>query len=431
MRPLQVAAVVVCILLTALDGFDVLSISFASPGIAAEWGINRAALGLVLSMELIGMAVGSVIFGGIADHYGRRPTVFMCLFLMATGMYLASTANSVLILSVYRLATGLGIGGMLASANALTAEFSNTRRRSLNVVLMAAGYPVGVIIGGAIASDLLASHDWRAVFLLGAAMTAAFFPIVWLFLPESVAYLADKQPPGALERINKTLTRFGHEPIDALPPPRKARGKVSVGELFTPRFRRITILLTLAYFLHIMTFYFILKWIPKIVVDMGFEPSLAGKVLVWANVGGLAGSLLLGFLSMRIQVRGLVIAALIGGAVGVIWFGMGQADLRELSMVAAGAGFFTNAAVVGMYAMFAQMFPTEVRAGGTGFVIGVGRGGSAAGPVIAGVLFTAGAGLPAVAALMAAGSVLAAVLLVFTGRPPASADTKVPGTVPG
>jgi benzoate transport len=418
---MQIAAIAVCILLNSLDGFDVLSISFASPGIAAEWGINRAALGIVLSMELIGMAVGSLIFGSFADSRGRRPTVFICLGLMTLGMYLASVADSVQTLSIFRLTTGLGIGGMLAAVNAFTAEFANARQRSLSVVLMAAGYPIGAIVGGAIASDLLVSHDWRAVFLLGAGATAAFFPIVWFLLPESVAYLAERQPAGALEKINRTLSRLGHKAISVLPELRPRKVGVSVAELFTPRLRRITILLTLAYFLHIMTFYFILKWIPKIVVDMGFEPALAGHVLVWANVGGLAGSLLLGFLSLKFQIRGLVIAALILGAIGVAWFGLGQADLRELSMAAAGAGFFTNAAVVGMYAMLAQLFPTDVRAGGTGFAIGFGRGGSAVGPIFAGFLFAGGAGLPMVAMVMAGGSIVAAVLLALT---PSSAPAK-------
>jgi benzoate transport len=411
MKPRQVAAVLVCILLTALDGFDVLSISFASPGIADEWGISRAALDIVLSMELIGMAAGSILFGTVADSCGRRPTVFVCLSLMTAGMYLASTAGNVEILSAWRFATGLGIGGMLATCNALTAEFSSIRRRNLSVILMAGGYPLGVIVGGSIASELLATHDWRSVFLLGTVMTAAFFPLVWFFLPESVAYLADRQPAGALERINGTLRQLGHAAIDALPP-RQGRGAgIAMRELFTPRLRRTTILLTLAYFFHIMTFYFILKWIPQIVADLGFDASTGGAVLVWANVGGLAGSLLLGFLSMRMPIRGLVVVALLAGAIGVILFGMGQTDLAQLTLAAAGAGFFTNAAVVGMYALFAQMFPIDVRAGGTGFAIGFGRGGSALGPMIAGFLFAAGAGLSAVAMAMAAGSVLAAVLI--------------------
>jgi benzoate transport len=411
MKARQVAAVVVCILLTALDGFDVLSISFASPGIADEWGISRAALGIVLSMELIGMAVGSILFGTVADTYGRRPTVFICLSLMTIGMYLASTAGSVGVLSAWRFATGLGIGGMLATCNALTAEFSSLRRRNLAVILMAGGYPLGVIVGGSIASELLASHDWRSVFLLGTVMTAAFFPLAWFFLPESVAFLADRQPAAALERINRTLRRLGHAAIDALPSRQAREPGTSMRALFEPRLRRTTALLTLAYFFHIMTFYFILKWIPKIVADLGFDASTAGGVLVWANVGGLAGSLLLGFLSLRIPIRGLVIVALLAGAVGVMVFGTAQAGLAELSLAAAAAGFFTNAAVVGMYALFAQMFPVDVRAGGTGFAIGFGRGGSALGPMIAGFLFAAGAGLSAVAVAMAAGSVLAAVLI--------------------
>lgn len=431
MKPLQVMAIVICILLTALDGFDVLAISFASPGIADEWGINRAALGIVLSMELIGMAFGSVIFGSAADSFGRRPTVFVCLFLMTVGMYLASTADSVQILSAYRLATGLGIGGMLATGNALTAEFSNVRRRNLAVILMAAGYPVGAIVGGSIASVLLVEHDWRAVFLLGAVATGAFFPLVWWFLPESVAYLADRQPKGALERINATLCRFGHAAIEKLPPPRVRAAGISTRELFTPRLRRTTILLTGAYFLHIMTFYFILKWIPKIVADMGFSPSTAGSVLVWANVGGLAGALLLGFLSLKFRIRGLVIAALLGGAVGVVLFGFGQTDISRLSLAAAGAGFFTNAAVVGMYALFARMFPTDVRAGGTGFAIGVGRGGSAMGPMVAGFLFAAGAALSQVAMLMAAGSLIAAILIAMAASEPEPAPLALPDSKRG
>lgn len=409
----QVVAIFICVCLTALDGFDVLSISFASPGIADEWGINRAALGVVLSMELIGMSFGSVIFGSVADSLGRRPAVFMCLFFMAVGMYLASTATNVQILSAYRFATGLGIGGMLASVNALTAEYANLRRRSLAVSLAAAGYPVGVIIGGSVASALLVDHDWRSVFVFGAIATAVFFPLVWFLLPESVAYLADRQPANALERINRSLKHLGQAAIEALPAPRERTTEVSTKQLFTPGLRRITLLLTFAYFLHIMTFYFILKWVPKIVVDMGFAASEAGGVLVWANVGGLMGSALLGLLSQRVRVRRLVIAALLCGAIGIVWFGQGQSDLQHLSLVAACAGFFTNAAVVGMYALFVESFPTDVRAGGTGFVIGFGRGGSALGPVIAGVLFTMGAGLSVVAIAMASGSVIAAVLILL------------------
>src|SRR5215218_6155372 len=107
MRAAQLIAVAITIGLNALDGFDVLAISFASPGIAAEWGIDRAVLGFVLSMELIGMAIGSVFIGQVADRIGRRPTILGCLVTMAVGMFLAAGASGVTYLSLTRLLTGL------------------------------------------------------------------------------------------------------------------------------------------------------------------------------------------------------------------------------------------------------------------------------------------------------------------------------------
>ena len=180
----------------------------------------------------------------------------------------------------------------------------------------------------------------------------------------------------------------------------------------TPGLARTTILLTLAYFCHIMTFYFILKWVPKIVVDMGYAPSAAGGVLVWANVGGLLGALLLSALSWRIAIRPLVIIAMVASTCLVTLFGQEQTTLPGLSLIAAAAGFCTNGAVVGLYALVAQSFPTAVRAGGTGIVIGVGRGGAALGPILAGLLFSLDVSLPWVAFAMALGSLIGAGLLI-------------------
>jgi predicted MFS family arabinose efflux permease len=214
---------------------------------------------------------------------------------------------------------------------------------------------------------------------------------------------------------------MGHQTIEALPDLR-ADATAGVSALFSRYLVRTTVLLTAAYFAHIMTFYFILKWIPKIVVDMGFNPSLAGGVLVWANVGGALGSIVLGLLTQRFSTRRLVIGAFAGAAVTVALFGQGQADLTQLALVAGIAGMFTNSAIVGLYALFAQSFSTEVRATGTGFVIGVGRGGAALGPIVAGFMFEANLGLDAVALVMACGSVVAAIALFMLGRPSAGAQ---------
>ena len=409
----QWSIVATMVALNALDGFDVMSISFASPGISAAWGIDRGVLGLVLSMELVGMALGSLTLGRLADTAGRRNTILLCLALMTVGMLGAASAGGVVTLSAWRVLTGLGIGGMLAAINAAAAEAANARYRPLAVVIMAGGYPVGTVLGGLAATQLLQHFDWPSVFLFGAAWSALMIAVTWWRVPESIAYLASRQPEGALERINRTLQTMGHRTVESLPAGGAQTGRVPLSRLFAPEWITVTAAMTLAYLGHIMTFYFVMKWIPKIVADLGYPPAEAAGVLVWASIGGASGSLVLGLLTLRLPVRSLTIAAMLVSCLLVVIFGMGQGDLARLSMVAAAAGFVTNAGVVGLYALVATGFPVALRASATGFVIGVGRGGSALAPALAGLLFALGYGLPVVALLMSLGSVLAAGALLI------------------
>ena len=411
MSRLQIVVIAITVCLNALDGFDVLSISFASPGIAKEWGIDRGALGVVLSMELIGMAIGSVFVGGVADKMGRRPTILGCLVVMAAGMVGATTTTSIVSLSVWRIVTGLGIGGMLAAINAVAAEFSNARRRHLSVSLMSIGYPVGAVLGGIVATRLLRTNDWRSVFYFGAAVTTVLIPVVFLLVPESIHWLARRQPAGALEKINRALSRMGRATVAALPALTAETRQRSISDIFAPELMAGTVIVTLAYFFHITTFYFIAKWIPKIVADFGFPASSAGNVLVWTNVGGATGGAIFGLLTQRYNVKTMTIGILIASTVMVTLFGRSPADLQSLSLICAAAGFCTNAGIVGLYAIIAQVFPTHVRAFGTGFTIGVGRGGSVLAPIIAGFLFAAGYSLPTVATILALGSLMAAIVL--------------------
>jgi benzoate transport len=412
MGPRQWAAVAVTVGLNALDGFDVLSISFASPGIAEDWGINKAALGWVLSMELVGMAIGSVILGGIADRIGRRPTILGSLLAMTIGMAGAAHAAGIGDLLAWRLLTGLGIGGMLAAINATAAECSNQRWRSLAMALMVIGYPIGGVLGGLAVQALLGDGGWRDIFHLGAIATGCFIPLVWFLVPETVAYLERRQPPGALDRINRTLASFGHKTVAALSGGPDGQRR-SVADILGPGLIATTLLMTAAYFTHIISFYYVLKWVPKIVADMGFDPRAAAGVLTWANVGGASGGALFGLVAMRLGLKPLTMITLAGSFVMIVWFGASARSLQALSIAVGCAGFFANSAIVGLYSLFAQVFPTHVRATGTGFAIGVGRGGSALAPVAAGYLFQAGFGLGFVSVIMGAGSLLAIVALAL------------------
>ena len=434
MSRLQIVVVGITIALNALDGFDILSISFASPGIATEWGIDRAALGIVLSMELIGMAIGSIVLGGVADKIGRRPTILGCLAVMAFGMLMATTVTGLVDLSIWRVVTGLGIGGMLAAINAVAAEFSNTKRRHLSVSLMSIGYPVGAVTRRHRGSAAPAGQRLALGLLFRRGRHGRI---------DSDHVLRDARvgPLARAQATRRVRSKRSIEPWPAWDIRRRRRCQRSPptcdsarsADIFGPGLIGVTAIVTLAYFFHITTFYFILKWVPKIVADFGFAASSAAGVLVWTNVGGALGGTVLGFLTLRFGVKGLTIVVMVLSTVMVALFGRTPPDLQRLSMICAAAGFCTNAAIVGMYTIIAQAFPTHVRASGTGFAIGVGRGGSVLAPIIAGFLFTAGYTLPTVALMMSIGSLVAAGILSFlkleTDRTvPARPERRMTGT---
>jgi benzoate transport len=419
----QVIVVAITVMLNAMDGFDILSIAFASNGIAAEWQVTTAALGIVLSMELVGMAVGSVLLGGVADRIGRRPTLLGCLLTMAFGMFMATTAASPVQLSIWRVVTGLGIGGMLSCTNAVVAEFSNKKWRRLCISIMVIGYPLGGGFGGLWASGLINAYGWRSVFYLGAALTALLLPVSYFFVPESVHWLARKQPADALRRLNASLTKLGHAAINALPQLRTEERKKSLADIFSPALISITLIVTAAYFFHIVSFYFLAKWTPRIVGAMfpALPPGTGPRILALTNFGGAAGGALFGLLAGRIGLKPLTIVIMAMNAAAIILFGRTPNDLNTLMWLAIAVGFFGNAAISGMYSIVAYAFPTHVRATGTGFVIGVGRGGAVLSPWLAGFLFDPTRQLTAlpvdklswVAIVMAMGSLLAAGVLIF------------------
>ena len=415
MSLLQMIVVGITCVLNGLDGFDVLSISFASNGIAKEWGVQPAALGVVLSMELIGMAIGSIVIGGIADKTGRRNTSLGCMAVMAVGMLLTTNVSSIVQLSVCRIFTGLGLGGLLAAINALSAEFANRKQRHLCVSIMSIGYPIGGVIGGIIAARLLAAYgDWRSVFYFGAGVTAVFIPAVFFLVPESVHWLVRKQPKGALEKVNEALRRMGHGPVDALPEVSPEARKKSMKDLFSPKLAGITTIVTTAYFLHIITYYFILKWVPRVGVNiMGFDQSSAVNMLTCANIGGAVGGAAFGLLTLRFDPKKLTAGTMFLGALFIALFGSVPHNLLCVGLIAFVCGFFGNPAIVGMFALFAHAFPTHVRASGTGFSVGIGRGGAILSPIVVGLLFQWGFSLSAVTMLISIGGFAGAAVLLL------------------
>jgi MFS family permease len=341
------------------------------------------------------------------------PFLLGCLILMTIGMFMVTTTSSLVELSIWRVVTGLGIGGMLASINAMAAEYSNVRSRPLAIAIMAAGYPIGGVVGGLVVSQLLKTMDWRVVFYFGTMMTALMIPAVHFLMPESVHWLMRKRPVNVLDRINATMTHIGHAALAVLPDIRNEPKRKTFVDIFSRTMIATTLLVTAAYFLHIVTFYFILKWVPKLVVDMGFTPSAAGGVLTWVSIGGASGALSFGWLSRRFELKKLTFIMFVCSWLTTVLFGQTTENLVVLSALVAFAGYFINAGIVGMYAIVTEVFPTHVRASGTGFTVGIGRGGAVFSPIIAGFLLQGGLELPVLSIVMGTGSILAAAALIF------------------
>ena len=407
MSSFQMVAVAICVALNALDGFDILAITFAAPGITREWSLGPGALGIVISTGLVGMSIGSLLLAPLADTVGRRPVILLCLILMTIGMLLSATSDSIMTLVMWRVVTGLGIGGMLASINAMVAEYASDTRRDFCVGLMAIGYPLGGMLGGMAAAWLLARFDWRSVFIFGGVASIVILLAVWRRLPESIEFLMFKRSPDALSNVNAILQRMGRAPISEMPV-RARQERVSVWKAFDNALIGRTALICVAYFLYMLTCYYALGWIPSIIAALGFSPSVGAELSVCTNLGGIIGGTLLGYLARYVGLKTLVSGATMATALALALFGRMQPDLMALKAVAFVLGFFLFASAVAFYATFVRVFPTHVRATGTGLAIGLGRFGGMLGPALGGWLMTIGTSRPGVATLMALGAAFAA-----------------------
>jgi benzoate transport len=411
MSRFQIVAVVVCMGINALDGFDVLSIAFTGPKIAKEWSLPPIELGLLFSAGLAGMMIGALLLSPLADWIGRRFLVLLGLLVITVGMALSGFARGLEELAILRLFTGLGIGSLLSSINTIVMEYASAKRKDFAIAAMSVGYPIGATIGGTIAVFLIASYGWRAVFFFGASLSAVLIPIVMMNLPESLEFLLAKRRPNALERVNALLARMGSPALGALPPPVVHSDGEHLGALLDREFFGRTFRICSAYFLAMLPFYFMLNWTPKVLVDQGLSISTGISGAVVMNGAGVIGGLLFGAIASRIGLKTLTSISMVLFFAAIAGFGAVGTSLPPLLALAAAVGFFMIAMISGLYAVIGAMYPVRVRNTGTGLALGIGRLGAVAGPYLGGVFIAAGWSRPVYCAALAAPLLIAAVLI--------------------
>jgi MFS family permease len=301
----QLTAILVCVGLNMLDGFDVLVMSFTAPGVSADWKLSGSQVGLLISAGLVGMALGSLFLAPRADRYGRRAIVMVSVLIVSIGMLLSAVAQSSWQLAGLRALTGVGIGG---SATVLVNEYSSSKWRNTASYLYTSGYSIGGTLGGFIAAGLIAKSGWRAAFEFGGIVSFAMLPISFWCLPESLDFLITRQPAGALNKLNRLLTGMQRPTVEVLPT-ETARGvpaRASLRQLLSPELVRSTLLIWTAFFFMMGGYYFVFGWTPKLLASNGLTAQQGITSGVLLSLGGIFGTVIFAFVARVLEPRWLI-----------------------------------------------------------------------------------------------------------------------------
>jgi len=368
-----------CALAAIGEGFDIQSMGVAAPRMGPALGLTHAQLGPLFSASIVGLLIGSIVVGRIADTVGRKWSLIGSL--AAFGVFSASTAfvAGFTPLLLVRFLAGLGLGGAMPnlitlSAEALAAEGVAVDRRTRLVTMITAGMP----FGGALAGVAAICLSWRGIFFVGAALPLVLAPLMAISLPESLGFRSARHPAGeGLERIGVQAGLFGK------------------GRLAT------TLLLWAATFCALLSLYLLINWLPTLMRAKGVSPRDASLVSVLYNLGGALSAFLLAALLGQRRRAAMLAVWYLGMAGSILLLANAGRDLASAGGAGFIAGVFIASAALPFYGLAPAYYEIEVRGAGVGAALGVGRSGAIVGPLLAGVLLTAGAG---------AGSVIMALL---------------------
>lgn len=391
MSPYQWAIIGMCVLLNALDGFDVLAMAFTANGVTKEFGLTGSELGLLLSAGLIGMAIGSLCLAPLADIIGRRPMILASVGTAAVGMLLSATAGNMVQLGIWRLLTGLGVGCILACTNVIASEYSSRLRRGLSISIYTAGYSIGATLGGAAAVYLQSQSGWRAVFIFGGISTLSVLVLLLFLLPESVDFLVTKRPRNVLDRLNRIARKTGHPEVTSIEADdASAKRKTNpISDLLSASNRRSTLLIWVAFFTMMFGFYFVNSWTPRLLVTAGMSESQGITGGLMLTLGGIFGAVLYGVLSAKWNSKIVLMGFTVLSAIMMVVF-ISSASVFMLAF-AAGilVGVLINGCIAGLYTLAPSLYSTSVRSTGVGWGIGIGRIGAIIAPIMTGALLDA------------------------------------------
>jgi AAHS family 4-hydroxybenzoate transporter-like MFS transporter len=415
---LQKRVIAICFGMALLEGFDSQAMGYAAPSVAREFGLGPGALSLVFSSGLLGMLVGSFVFGFVADRIGRRRVMIWCGLLIGVAtLLIAVLGSSVGALAGLRFVAGIGMGGAISTQIAVAAEYTPARLRSTAIMVLVGSLGLGSFLGGLVATALIPSYGWRSIFVVGGVLPLLLTAWILHSLPDSIRFLvAAGRQPEARRLLEQVAPESVGDTSARLVLPEEPDRRSPVATLFTDRRALGTVLVWITYFMNLLAVYFLLSWLPVLFEQAGLSPRMALAATATFTLGGFVGGIVLGLLidrrgnAHRTLAAGYLLAAVCAVVASL------TAQTTPILLVAIFlAGFGVIGCQGGVSAAAASMYPTTARGTGVGWAAGAGRLGSIIGPTVGGSLIAAGLAATNVIAVAAVPIVLAAVAVSGIG----------------
>lgn len=392
----QILVVGLCMLFNMLVGFNITAMAVIAGTVSQDLQLTTDKLGLIFSFALAGMMAGAMVLAPISDIIGRRKLIVLSVILVGVSILFTANANTLWEFIFLRFISGLGAGAMMACGATLAAEYSPEKYRTLSVAASTSGYPLGAMMTSVAAGLIMPEYGWRGMFWFGGGVTFAFGLLAWVIIPESLKYLFDRQPKNALEQVNKILLKLKKDTLVKLPEIAKQVVKqkqglvVNMMKLLSKEHRWVTLTIWTTFFLCFSTLYFLMSWIPKLMEQTGYTAETGHAAFFLFNLGGVIGIFLLGTMSTRWKLTGLVAIFLFSSAVCMVIFALAPNQKLLLMAIIFLIGILQQGGFTGLYAIAAKVYPTEIRSTGIGWAVGLGRSGAVVGPAAAGFLIAAG-----------------------------------------
>jgi len=373
-------------LIIVLDGLDNQVFGGVIPVLMKDWNLPRTAFTPVLTSGMVGMMIGGAIGGMVGDKMGRRVALLGSILWFGLLTLLLPMSTTPTMLIVLRFLAGLGLGGAMPNAAALSSEYVPTRHRPFAVTLTIMCIPFGGSLAGFVAGEVLPRWGWHALFYLCGTAPLVLAAVLLKVLPESPRFLARQRERWS--ELTALLRRLGHNvPEDAAyaDTREKAVKQASLRELFVPEYFRDTLALCGSFFFCLLSVYMGTNWVPSMLTGAKFGVGTASYGLTAFNFGGVVGAVLGAALIVRLGSRVSMLtmaAAAIAGAVVLATMTIGPQNTFAVFAMLAWTGGLINAVQTTMYALAAHVYPTSVRATGVGTAVAFGRIGGVVSPTL-------------------------------------------------